>query len=253
MVPALFIGHGNPMNAIEDNTFTNALKNVAKTLKKPKAVLIISAHWITPYSALGLHAVDTLLYDMYGFPQELYDVRYTAQNADFLIPRLQEIIPALHVENRDLDHGAWSILVHLFLQQDIPVSQLSINSNLSLREHFELGERLSVLRESDVMIIASGNVTHNLREADLYNKNAPVDSWAKEFDEFVKDAILKRDFDALIEIKTRQRYADLAHPTIEHYIPLLYVAGAMHNQDKSSFIYEGIEHANLSMRSWMVG
>lgn len=252
MMPALFIGHGNPMNAIEKNEFTDSLDKVGKTFTVPKAIVVISAHWATPYSAVALHSEDNILYDMYGFPKALYDVKYQVKNADFLIPELKRLIPSLRVESRDLDHGVWSVLLHLFPKMDIPVIQLSIDATLSMREHFELGRKLAVLRESDVMIIASGNVTHNLRKAVLSEKNTPVDIWAKEFDEFVKDAIVRGDFEALIDIENRQRYAHLAHPTTEHYIPLLYIAGAMKCGDESSFIYEGIEHGNLSMRSWMV-
>ncbi|WP_345980727.1 4,5-DOPA dioxygenase extradiol [Sulfurimonas sp. HSL3-2] len=252
MMSALFIGHGNPMNAIEKNEFTDSLDRVGKTLTKPKAILVISAHWVTPYSAVALHSEDNILYDMYGFPKALYDVKYQVKNADFLIPELKRLIPSLRVESRDLDHGVWSVLLHLFPKMDIPVIQLSIDATLSMREHFELGRKLAVLRESDVMIIASGNVTHNLREAVLWDKDAPIAEWAEEFDGFIKDALLAREYDTLIEFEKKQRYAHLAHPTTEHYIPLLYIAGAMQRGDESSFIYEGIEHGNLSMRSWMV-
>jgi 4,5-DOPA dioxygenase extradiol len=250
--PALYVGHGNPMNAIGDNLFIASLNNLGKTLQKPKAVLVISAHWSVPYSAVSLHERE-LLYDMYGFPQELYMVTYAAKNADFLIPRLQNIIADLRIEKRALDHGVWSVLIHLFPNADIPVIQLCINTKLSMREHFDIGKALATLRDEGVMIVGSGNVTHNLREAVLGDKDASVDAWAKEFDGFVKDALLTRDFDALIDFEKRQRYAHRAHPTIEHFIPLLYIAGASASDEKSSFVYEGIEHGNLSMRSWITG
>lgn len=173
--PALFVGHGNPMNAIGDNLFVASLNNLGKNLQKPKAVLVISAHWSAPYSALSLHESE-LLYDMYGFPKEL-----------------------------------------------------CINTKLSMREHFELGKALEALRDEGVMILGSGNVTHNLAEAVLGDK------------------------DALIDFEERERYARRAHPTIEHFIPLLYIAGASASDEKSRFVYEGIEHGNLSMRSWITG
>ncbi|MDD2357872.1 MAG: 4,5-DOPA dioxygenase extradiol [Thiovulaceae bacterium] len=250
--PALFLGHGNPMNAIDDNLFVTTLNRLGKTLPKPKAVLVISAHWTEPFSAVSLHESE-LLYDMYGFPRELYMVTYPAKNGDFLIPRLQNMIPDLRVEKRALDHGVWSVLLHLFPDADVPVIELCINSKFSMREHFEMGKALGVLREEGVMIVGSGNVTHNLREAVLGDKDASVDAWAKEFDSFVKDALVSHDFDALIDFETRQRYAHLAHPTKEHYIPLLYIAGASMSDEKSRFVYEGIEHGNLSMRSWITG
>ena len=250
--PALFVGHGNPMNAIEENLFIASLNNLGKNLQKPKAVLVISAHWSAPYNAVSLHESE-LLYDMYGFPKELYMVTYPAKNADFLIPQLQNMISDLRVEKRALDHGVWSVLLHLFPDADVPVIQLCINSKFSMREHFEMGKALGVLREEGVMIVGSGNVTHNLREAVLGDKDASVDAWAKEFDGFVKDALVSHDFDALIDFEIRQRYAHLAHPTKEHFIPLLYIAGASMNDEKNRFVYEGIEHGNLSMRSWITG
>ena len=250
--PALFVGHGNPMNAIGDNLFVASLNNLGKNLQKPKAVLVISAHWNAPYNAVSLHERE-LLYDMYGFPQELYMVTYAAKNADFLIPQLQNMIADLRIEKRALDHGVWSVLIHLFPDADIPVIQLCINTKLSMREHFELGKALGTLRDEGVMIVGSGNVTHNLAEAVLGDKDASVDAWAKEFDEFVKDALITRDFDALIDFEKRERYARRAHPTIEHFIPLLYIAGASASDETSRFVYEGIEHGNLSMRSWITG
>ena len=131
--PALFAGHGNPMNAIGDNLFVASLNNLGKNLQKPKAVLVISAHWSAPYNAVSLHERE-LLYDMYGFPQELYMVTYAAKNADFLIPQLQNMIADLRIEKRALDHGVWSVLIHLFPDADIPVIQLCINTKLSMRE-----------------------------------------------------------------------------------------------------------------------
>ena len=251
-MPALFLGHGSPMNAIEENPFIAILKRLSSTFAKPKAILVISAHWTTPYCAVNLHE-DDLLYDMYGFPRELYTLTYPAKNADFLIPSLQQLIPNLKVEKRALDHGVWSLLLHLYPDADIPVMQLSINTRLSMQEHFEYGKKLNSLRDEGVLIIGSGNVTHNLREVNFSNKNAPSDVWAKEFDGFVKDAILRREFDKLIDFEKLQRYAHLAHPTKEHYIPLLYIAGMSQEGEKSSFVYEGFEHANLSMRCWQTG
>jgi 4,5-DOPA dioxygenase extradiol len=251
-MPALFLGHGSPMNAIEDNPFVMTLKKLSFTFKKPKAILVISAHWTTPYCAVNLHA-DDLLYDMYGFPRDLYMLTYPAKNADFLIPSLQQLIANLKIEKRALDHGSWSLLTHLYADADIPVMQLSINTKFSMQEHFELGKKLSSLREEGVLVLGSGNVTHNLREINFINKNAFTSAWAKEFDDFVKDAIEKRDFNKLINFEKLQRYAHLAHPTKEHYIPLLYVAAMAQEDEKSSFVYEGFEHANLSMRCWKVG
>lgn len=249
--PAFFVGHGSPMNAIKENAFSRSLKTLGETLEKPKAILVISAHWSTPYSAISLHDRDSLMYDMYGFPDPLYRVEYPAPNADFLVSDLKKLLPDLQVEERDLDHGVWSVLVHLFPDADIPVMQLSINSTLSMQEHFELGRTIRALRQHGVMIIGSGNVTHNLGDMRM-DEDAPIVSWAKEFDDFVKHAIMQRDYDALIHFESRQRYAKHAHPTTEHYIPLLYIAGSAYDDDKSQSIYEKFEHGSLSMRNWLL-
>lgn len=249
--PAFFVGHGNPMNAIENNAFTRSLKTLGEAIEKPKAILVISAHWSTSYSAISIHKNNELMYDMYGFPNALYKVEYPAPNANFLVPDLQILIPNLKVEDRNLDHGVWSILVHLFPDADIPVMQLSINSTLSMQEHFDMGRTIRILREHGVMIIGSGNITHNLRDVKA-QEDAPVVSWAQEFDDFIKHSILQQDYDALIKFEERQQYAKYAHPTTEHYIPLLYIAGSSYSDDKSTFVYENIEHGTLSMRNWLL-
>lgn len=248
---ALFVGHGSPMNAISNNEFTISLNLVGEKLKKPQAIVVISAHWTTPYTAVSLHNSSTLMYDMYGFPEALYKVEYPAPNAEFLVPKMRELIDSLRVQERALDHGVWSLLIHLFPKADIPIMQLSINSQLSLEEHYRLGEKIASLREMDVMIIGSGNVTHNLSQISVAT-DAPAIEWAKDFDNFVKTAIQKRDFHSLIEFEKRNKYARVAHPTLEHYIPLLYIAGVSSKDDESSFIYEGMEHGSLSLLSWLL-
>lgn len=249
--PALFAGHGSPMNAIENNDFTRALHDLGEELSKPKAILMISAHWTPPYYGVSVHGDSGLKYDFFGFPKELEEVQYPAKDALFLLPSMQALFSPLEVKTRGLDHGAWSILVHLFPDADIPVMQLGIKNDLTLGEHFEVGKRLKALREQGVMIIGSGNITHNLSEARM-PKEAPAVKWAVDFDDFVKEAIVKRDFGALIDAENRNRYTRLAHPTLEHYIPLLYVAGSAFDDDESSFVYEGMEHGSLSMRSWLL-
>jgi len=247
--PAFFVGHGNPMNAIEDNAFTKSLRTLGKSIQTPKAILVISAHWSTPFNAVNIHDSDELMYDMYGFPEELYKVQYSAPNADFLIPDLQKLIPSLNIRTRNLDHGVWSILVHLFPHADISVMQLAINNNFSMQEHFEMGKKIKLLRDNGIMIIGSGNITHNLGDIRA-QKDAPVVAWAKEFDGFVKEAIVKKDYTSLINFE--QRYAQQAHPTKEHYIPLLYIAGSSYDDDESKFIHENIEHGTISMRNWFL-
>lgn len=249
--PAFFVGHGSPMNAIETNAFTQSLRTLRQTLTKPKAVLVVSAHWTPPYQGVSIHSDSRLMYDFFGFPQALSEVQYPAPNAAFLLPSMQKLFQPLRVEERPLDHGAWSVLVHLFPDADIPVMQLGIRRDLSLRQHFEVGKKLAALRDQGVMVIGSGNITHNLSKISM-SQDAPAVNWATEFDLFVKKAIEERDFEALIDVENRQRYARVAHPTLEHYIPLLYIAGASLEEDKSSFVYEGMEHGSLSMRNWLL-
>lgn len=248
--PALFIGHGSPMNALADNEYTASLTKAGANMEKPKAVLVVSAHWTLDENAVSVHAFTDLMYDMYGFPKKLYEVKYPAPNAEFLTLVMQELFPSIAVEERLLDHGAWSVLLHLFPKADIPVMQLAINTNLSLKEHYEMGKKLAILRKMGVMIVGSGNVTHNLSK--ITAVDAPAVPWATEFDMFIKKAIEMKDFESLIEFEKRSPHARMAHPTLEHYIPLLYVAGAFFEDDKSTFLYEGMEHSSLSMRTWFL-
>lgn len=249
--PVFFIGHGSPMNAIAKSDFTESLRTLGLSMPRPKAIVVISAHWSTDVSALSTFNSGELLYDMYGFPDALYQVKYPAPNADFLFPDLQKLLPDLALQERKLDHGVWSVLLHLFPKADIPITQLSINSSLSMQEHFELANAIKSIRQEGVMIIGSGNITHNLRDINMH-REAAVSPWAEEFDEFVKDATLRKDYKALIDFEKIQRHAKHAHPTTEHYIPLLYVAGSAYEDDKSEFIYEGFEHGNLSLRNWLL-
>lgn len=249
--PAFFIGHGSPMNALMDNEFTRSLKVVGKMIEKPKAILMVSAHWTPPYTGVTVHESSKLMYDFFGFPKELDEIRYPAPNAKFLSPQIKDMFGDIKIKNRSLDHGAWTVLLHMFPDADIPVMQFGINSKFSLQEHFDLAKKLRVLRDQGVMIIGSGNVTHNLRLTDR-SDDAQVVDWAEDFDEFVKESIIERDFDALVAFDKANEYANLAHPTLEHYIPLLYVAGVAYESDKTLFPYEGIEFGTLSMRNWLL-
>ncbi len=249
--PAFFVGHGSPINAIMDNDFTRSLKAVGESIEKPKAILMISAHWTPPFYGVTVHESPTLMYDFFGFPEELERVQYPAPNAAFLTSDITGLFDELKVKNRPLDHGAWSVLLHMFPQADIPVMQFGIHRDLSLQEHFDLAKKLRSLRDQGVMIIGSGNVTHNLRLTDRSGEAKVVD-WAEDFDGFVKESILNRDFEALVAFDKANEYATIAHPTLEHYIPLLYVAAVSDERDKSQFPYEAIDYGTLSMRSWLL-
>lgn len=249
--PAFFVGHGSPMIGIEENDFTHSLNTLGKALGTPKAILVISAHWTPPFYGVSVHHSPALMYDFFGFPEPLYRVEYPAPNAEFLTPQMQELFPALSIKERSLDHGAWTVLKHLYPEANVPVMQLGINRDLSLREHYEIGRKLGSLRDHGVMILGSGNVTHNLGRVDP-DPDAPVREWAEAFDAYVKEAIEAKNADALIAFREAAPYAEIAHPTLEHYIPLLYVAGAMGEEDQSTFPYEGFSHGTLSMRNWLL-
>jgi 4,5-DOPA dioxygenase extradiol len=253
LAPVFFLGHGNPMNAIYDNAFTKSLYEMGNTMEnKPDAILVVSAHWLTNNSYVSTTSKPETIYDFYGFPDELYKVVYPAPGAPKYAKFLIKEIPIIK-EDREmgLDHGAWTMLKHMFPKADIPVFQLSIDFHKPLQFHFDLGKKLFSLREKNVLIIGSGNIVHNLRYAfPLDNPNKY--EWAYEFDDWIKDKIIKRDFDSIIDYQSGGRAAELSVPTIDHYIPLLYVLGLVSKEDEIKFTYEEII-TSLSMRCIKVG
>jgi 4,5-DOPA dioxygenase extradiol len=254
--PTLFIGHGSPMNAIEDNDFTRTLAALGKRLPRPAAVLCVSAHWFTEGTLAGGMARPRTIHDFGGFPEALYAVRYPAPGRPELAARVRALVGGgvVRVDEGEwgLDHGAWSILRHLFPKADVPVVQLSIDETASPRRLFGLGEKLRPLREEGVLILGSGNVVHNLRRVSFDEDAAPL-PWAVEFDAWVKERLEKRDFAALLGDLSRAPSGDLAVPTPEHYAPLLYVLGASDADDRLRFEYEGIQNASISMRAVSFG
>lgn len=255
LTPALFIGHGSPMNAIANNDFTKFLNNLGQKIEKPKAIILISAHWMTNGVRIESSLNPKTIHDFYGFPKDLYEIQYPAKGDETLIKRLEETLKARHVqkdENWGLDHGAWSVLIHLFPKADVPVVQLSIDRSLSsLEDHYNLAKELKNLREEGYMIMGSGNIVHNLREIS-FDKNLTMD-WAKEFDEYIKRGIATKDLGILLA-KEEKMFSlwKRAHPTLEHYIPLLYVMGAAHDFEKATYPYEAFELGSLSMRAVIV-
>lgn len=253
MMPSLFVGHGSPMNLILENSFTEALESLSKELPTPKAILVISAHWYTTQTAVSMSsgiAYETL-YDFYGFPPALYELNYPSPSNNTLSKRIATLLDAPLVE-RGLDHGAWMPLHFLFPKASIPVIQLSLNKNLPLALHVKLGEQLKVLREEGIMIIGSGNITHNLGLVDFYNINAPAVEWAKNVDSFIDKAFTGNDTDALIRIESLCPDFKTAHPSIDHYLPLLYIAGTRREEDTLQSITPLFQNASLSMRGFML-
>lgn len=254
-MPVLFFGHGSPMNAIEKNSFTDFLNRAPDLYSEPKVILAISAHWETRGTKVLKVERPKTIHDFGGFPQALFDVQYPAPGSPETADKIVDLVKLHEVEATNgwgLDHGTWSVLKHMYPKANIPVLQLSLNQNMTFEEHLSLASELKVLREQGVLIVGSGNITHNLRRVDWQN-GAPMD-WAVEFDQMIKQALLERNDSILLakEIKDRALW-NIAHPSLEHYLPLLYTYGASDKNEQAKFIFEGIQMGSLSMRSVMFG
>ena len=250
-MPALFVGHGSPMNAIEDNPYSRAWSALGHSLDKPKAILSISAHWFTRGTKINNESVPSQIYDMYGFPEELYQVKYPAPGAPELAERVQELLGSgVTVDNHwGIDHGAWSILRRLFPAADVPVLPLSVNAQLDPAEHYAIGQALKPLRDDGVLILGSGNVVHNLNRIDWRKPEGA--SWAEEFDQYIYRAIMGRKFDDVIHYLSAGDAAELAVPSLDHFLPLLYVLGASDETDQISVFNQDCLLASLSMTSYL--
>ncbi|HEY3429115.1 MAG TPA: 4,5-DOPA dioxygenase extradiol [Cyclobacteriaceae bacterium] len=256
--PVWFIGHGNPMNVLMDNAFTQALTAMGKSLKeKPNAILVISAHWLTRNGTfVSVTNKPETIYDFYGFPEAMYKIRYPAPGASLYAQETKKIITLTEVqEDRDwgLDHGAWTVLKHAFPAADIPVFQISIDYSKPASYHYKLANELQSLRSKGVLIIGSGNIVHNLRQADFHNIQAQPYDWAREFDEVSKKKIISREFNDLVEYEKLGEAALMSIPTPDHYYPMIYSLGLVSNKDEIKFTYEEIQNASVSMRCFEVG
>jgi 4,5-DOPA dioxygenase extradiol len=249
----LFVGHGSPMNAIEDNAFTRTLGELSARLPRPKAVCVVSAHWVTSGSHVVTSPHPQTIHDFYGFPRPLYEVEYPAPGAPVEAEKLAEK-PAIVPDDRwGLDHGSWSVLRHVYPKADVPAFQLSLDERRTLKEHLELGREIKQLRERGVLILGSGNIVHNLRRID-WNDPHPAFDWAREFDTRVKAAVDAHDAGALAEPqKWGEALLSTAHPTVEHYLPLLYCMGSTDERDSVSYPYEGFDFGSISMRAVLFG
>lgn len=247
-MPVLFVGHGSPMNAIEQNRFTESLAGVAKQLPRPKAVCVVSAHWVTRGAEVLAMAKPRTIHDFYGFPPPLYEVEYPAPGDPAEAARVARELEIKPDETWGFDHGAWSVLRHLYPEADVPVFQVSLDEGRTLARHMELGRELAQLRERGVLIVGSGNIVHNLHRLEG-DKDAEPYPWTVEFDSKVKKAIESRDTKSLASPESWGKpLAALAHPTLEHYVPLLYCMGSTTERDAVSYPYEGFEYGSLSMR-----
>lgn len=253
-MPALFIGHGNPMNTLERNDFTQAWRAVAAGIPTPRAILVISAHWYFGATAVTAMPRPRTIHDFYGFPPELFAFEYPAAGSPELAQEIAEVVKphwlGLDRDQWGLDHGAWSVLAHLYPNADIPVVQLSINALKPLEYHLELADRLRALRGSGVLIVASGNVVHNLSRVQWDKPDAAFD-WAERFDDAVVEQLQHAPHD-LLKVAEHADYR-LAVPTPDHFVPLLYLAGLAAEEGKADAILRGYAMGSISMTCYGVG
>jgi 4,5-DOPA dioxygenase extradiol len=252
-MPAVFIGHGSPMNALERNRYSDAWSELGATLPVPRAILVVSAHWYVRGVAVTADEHPRTIHDFYGFPRDLYRVRYDAPGDPQLASRLAEMLGTLDVALEDswgLDHGAWSVLVHMYPEAEIPVLQLALDATRTADFHWAIGAALAPLRDDGVLVLGSGNVVHNLKMIDLYRSGGF--DWAERFDEHVRVAIDTNDREALVHPEAHPDGA-LAVPSPDHYLPLLYACALRTPDDPVTTVVDGMEAGSLSMRSIRVG
>ena len=252
-MPLLFVGHGSPMNAIEDNEFSRSWSAMGKALPLPKAILCISAHWESRGTQMTAMEKPRTIYDFYGFPPALYEKTYPAPGSPGLVSRVSELVGTDEISpdlTWGLDHGTWSVLVRMFPNADIPVVQLSLDIDKNAQDHYDLGRQLKPLRDEGILILGSGNIVHNLRM--VVFEDIAYD-WAVAFDGKVKQWILDENHELIIHYNKQGREAALSINSAEHYKPLLYVLGAQDPSEPVSFFAEKVWGGSVSMRSVRIG
>ena len=256
-MPVLFVGHGSPMNAIEDNQWSRGFRALGSLLPKPKAILCVSAHWFVAGTFVTGNEKPETIHDFGGFPQALFKMQYPASGDVALAKRIVNVLGEDRASLRTdwgLDHGTWSVLHHLRPDADVPVVQLSLDGRMPAAGHLELGRALAPLRDEGVLILGSGNITHNLRFAmrAARDGDASTPAWASEFDATVANGLEQHDTAALARAVSSD-IGRMAHPTPDHFLPLLYVAAAAHKHEQVRFPIAGFDLGSLSMRSAVIG
>ena len=255
-MPAIFFGHGNPMNALAQNDWTDGWHTIGQAIPRPPAVLCISAHWYLPASLVTGSSAPRTIHDFGGFPRELYEVRYPAPGDPKLAQRVQNLLAPVSAdldERWGLDHGTWSVLCHVFPEADVPVIQLSIDETQPAEFHYETAKRLTGLRDEGVLIVGSGNLVHNLHAYAWGRQQVEPLDWAVRFEERARELLLTGHHDPLVEYDTLGRDATLSVPTPDHYLPLLYVIAQQREGDEVSFPVEGFDGGSISMLSVKIG
>ena len=257
-MPVLFLGHGSPMNAIEDNEFAEGFRNIRKLIPDPKAILCISAHWETNGTYVTASEFPETIHDFGGFPESLYLVQYPAPGSPELAAKASKLIRKTQVKSdlhRGLDHGAWSVIKHMYPNADIPVIQLSLDRTQAAHHHYVLARELISLREKGILILGSGNIVHNLRRVawDKLNGDEFGYDWAMEVKEKVNSLILKGDHSPLIDYHLQGKAFDLAIPTPEHFLPLLYILALKEGNEEITLFNDKAVGGSLTMTSVMIG
>jgi 4,5-DOPA dioxygenase extradiol len=253
--PVLFLGHGSPMNAIKNNAYSKNWRTLGEQIGKPKSVLCVSAHWLTEGTQVTANENPKTIHDFGGFPGDLYQVQYPAPGNPTLARHVAELLELKInglTDEWGLDHGAWSVLKHLYPDADVPVVQLSLDVNKSASAHVAMAKKLAPLRKDGVLILASGNVVHNLGLMN-WAEDAPVPEWARRFDQTVVESIQSDNLDSLIHWETLTPEGARAHPSPDHYWPLLYAMALREKTDQVSFPVTGFQHGSISMRAVIVG
>ncbi|MDL2215438.1 4,5-DOPA dioxygenase extradiol [Dysgonomonas sp. OttesenSCG-928-M03] len=257
LMPALFVGHGSPMNAIEDNEFARKWVELGQSFPLPQAILCISAHWETRGTMITGVEHPRTIHDFYGFPEELYQQQYPANGCPALAERIKDDIRTVDIGldyEWGLDHGTWSLLKYFYPDANIPVVQLSIDYTQNMRYHYDLAKELMYLRRKGVLVIGSGNMVHNLRMLQVKNEDFNAEhsyDWALDINTLMKNKINERDINSLIHYENLTKDSRLAIPTPEHYIPLLYIMGIQSDNDTVSFFNDKVIAGSLSMTSFV--
>lgn len=255
-MPAIFFGHGNPMNAVSTNPYTGAWRKIGEQIKRPKAILSVSAHWYVTETGVTVATAPRTIHDFGGFPRELYDVQYPAPGDPALARRVQQLLAPLDVKldnSWGLDHGTWSVLRHVYPAADIPIVQLSIDETKPSAFHFEIGKKLAVLRDEGVLIVGSGNLVHNLHAYAWGRHPADPYDWAVRFESKAREMMLADEFKPLVNYEALGRDAALSIPTPDHYLPLLYVLATRQSKERLGFPVEGVDGGSISMLSVQIG
>jgi len=255
-MPAIFFGHGNPLNALQQNDWTKGWATIGKSVPRPRAIVCVSAHWYLPGTLVTAMNQPRTIHDFGGFPRELYQVQYRSPGALEVATRVQELLAPFPValdQSWGLDHGTWSVLVHVYPEADVPVIQLSIDETQPAAFHFALGKRLAPLRDEEILVMGSGNLVHNLHTY-AWGRHTPEPyDWAVRFEEAAKQLMVDGNFEPLVDYESLGRDAVLSIPTPDHYLPLLYVLGTKRDGDAITFPVKGVDGGSVSMLTVQVG